>query len=344
MGIRGQQMTLINAKNAAALNRELNSSAIKGSALRGANAVMAGFQMQMGRLRKSIDLVLASIGKPLLKPLEHLATSLTGIAESISKFSKAHPTFMKWAVSIAALASVTLVAVGTLGMFVGAMSFGLSYIPAMVAALVWLADTISIVNVVTKLMAAAQWLLNAAMDANPIGMVAIAAAALAGAGYEIYENWTKIGHMFERLGLDMLFLLGPFGIVVREIIENFGAIKKAIESIPGFHWLMSWFEGSHKIAHHATVTHALAGAVPPASVRHMAAAMAMPGAAAAPTSGALYHGGAIIHYSPRVNVTVNGDGDERGISKAVMDTLHAHAHEVAGVVNKQNAQASRTVY
>lgn len=344
LGERGAQSLLVAAKYAEKLNHQLAGAAINGAALRGAHAVMAGFEMQMGRLHKAIELVAAAIGKPLLKPLEHLATSLVGVAKSINSFAKANPVFMKWAVEIAAVSSAILVAAGTFGMFIGAMSFGLSYIPAVVSTLVWLADSLSVVSVVTKLATAAQWLFNAALDGNPIGLAVVAAVALAGAGYEIYENWSKIGHMFEQLGLDMLFLLGPFGILVREIIENFGAIKKAIESIPGFHWLMSWFEGSHKIAHHATVTHAIAGATPPAAVRHMGAAMATPGATGAPALGALYHGGATVHQTNHVNVTVNGPGDEKTISKAVLDTLHSHAHEVAGVVNKQNAQYGRTVY
>ena len=42
----------------------------------------------------------------------------------------------------------------------------------------------------------AQWALNAAMSANPVGLVIIGVAALAAAGYLVYKNWDKISAFF----------------------------------------------------------------------------------------------------------------------------------------------------
>lgn len=42
----------------------------------------------------------------------------------------------------------------------------------------------------------AQWALNTAMDANPVGLVIIGVAALAAAGYLVYKNWDKISAFF----------------------------------------------------------------------------------------------------------------------------------------------------
>ena len=113
----------------------------------------------------------------------------------------------------------------------------------------------------TKLWTAAQWLLNAALDANPIGIVVLALAALALA---IYIAWTHsatfrrivtdafnavkeaihwvvnfvIG-LFNKFGDKLLFLLGPIGAVVyairhwREIVtivtDVFNSAKNAVE-------------------------------------------------------------------------------------------------------------------
>lgn len=48
------------------------------------------------------------------------------------------------------------------------------------------------VSIATKAWEGAQWLLNAAMNANPIGLVITAIAGLVAAGYALYENWDKI--------------------------------------------------------------------------------------------------------------------------------------------------------
>jgi TP901 family phage tail tape measure protein len=63
------------------------------------------------------------------------------------------------------------------------------------------------IEVATKLWTAAQWLLNIAMDANPIGLVIVAIAgliALIGGAIEKYDEW----------GAALLLFLGPLGFVV----------------------------------------------------------------------------------------------------------------------------------
>jgi TP901 family phage tail tape measure protein len=48
------------------------------------------------------------------------------------------------------------------------------------------------ISVATKAWTAAQWLWNAAMNANPIGLIIIAVAALVAAGYWLYNNWDAV--------------------------------------------------------------------------------------------------------------------------------------------------------
>ena len=50
--------------------------------------------------------------------------------------------------------------------------------------------------VVTKGWAAAQWLLNAAMTANPIGLIIVAIAAVIAAGVALYQNWDTVKAKF----------------------------------------------------------------------------------------------------------------------------------------------------
>ena len=51
----------------------------------------------------------------------------------------------------------------------------------------------------TSVATAAQWALNAALAANPIGAVIVAVTALAAAGYEIYQHWTAIAAAIEKV-------------------------------------------------------------------------------------------------------------------------------------------------
>lgn len=71
-------------------------------------------------------------------------------------------------------------------------------------------------KIATGLWTAAQWALNAAMTANPIGLVVAgivaAIAAVAAAGYAIYKNWEPIkaffAGLFERLKSGFLAVVG----------------------------------------------------------------------------------------------------------------------------------------
>ena len=89
--------------------------------------------------------------------------------------------------------------------------------------------------VTTGVMTAAQWALNAAMTANPIGLVIAAIAALTAAGIYLYRNWdvvkAKTIELWNKLGFlkgAVLALLGPFGSIVSAgvaIWRNFDTIK-----------------------------------------------------------------------------------------------------------------------
>ncbi|MBR0075141.1 MAG: phage tail tape measure protein [Synergistaceae bacterium] len=55
------------------------------------------------------------------------------------------------------------------------------------------------INAATKAWTAAQWLWNAAMNANPVGLLITAIAGLIAIGYAVYKNWDKI----KALGMKM---------------------------------------------------------------------------------------------------------------------------------------------
>lgn|GEM_PF-1511492 len=111
----------------------------------------------------------------------------------------------------------------------------------------------AIVGVVTKLMASyravagtmtiAQWALNAAMTANPVGLVIAAIAALIGIGVVLYRNWDKITkkakELFGKLlnvKTSTLAMLGPFGLIVAagiKVYKNWDKIKATAKDVFG---------------------------------------------------------------------------------------------------------------
>ncbi len=78
----------------------------------------------------------------------------------------------------------------------------------------------------TKLMAAAQWLLNIALNMNPIGLVVIAVTALIGIVIVAINT-------FDQWGAALLLFLGPVGIVInafKSIYDHWESIKKSFET------------------------------------------------------------------------------------------------------------------
>jgi len=90
--------------------------------------------------------------------------------------------------------------------------------------------------VAAKIATAAQWLLNIALKANPIGLVITAIGALIAGLVLLARNWDRVteavrNNMDRILGIITIFT-GPFGIVisiVRELLSNWHRVVEAFE-------------------------------------------------------------------------------------------------------------------
>lgn len=96
-------------------------------------------------------------------------------------------------------------------------------------------------TVATKGAQAAQWLLNAAMTANPVGLIIIGIAAL---GAALVLAYTKVkwfhdavdavwGWIKDHWPLLAGILFGPFGVAASQIITHWGAITDFFQALPG---------------------------------------------------------------------------------------------------------------
>ena len=104
-----------------------------------------------------------------------------------------------------------------------------------------LAQAINATGIATKAWTAAQWLLNAALDANPIGIVVMALGALAGAliyAYNHSEDFRRIVNLLWEAFKDFTMLLS--GIVRKWLEKVITQFREASQAVMQFsRWLAS---------------------------------------------------------------------------------------------------------
>ena len=94
-----------------------------------------------------------------------------------------------------------------------------------------------VVAAATKVWAAAQWLLNAAMSANPIGLAIIAVAALTAGVVLAYRHSARFREIvqsaFATAKQNAVLLLGPIGLLIRAfqlLYEKSGTVRAAVKA------------------------------------------------------------------------------------------------------------------
>jgi hypothetical protein len=92
-----------------------------------------------------------------------------------------------------------------------------------------------VVATATKAWAIAQWLLNAALDANPIGLAIIAVAALTAGIVLAYRHSATfrgiVQSAFSAARQNIVLLLGPMGLLIRAFIllyQHSGTVREAV--------------------------------------------------------------------------------------------------------------------
>lgn len=141
---------------------------------------------------------------PVITPAIELLSSAIGV---VSNFAQQNQEVVKWIGFGAAAIGIFVGAVGAIGSVVGA--FETVYLFGQWA---------RAAGVATKIWAGAQWLLNAAMGANPIGLVIAGIAALIAIGYVLYSNWEEISAFASSMWEGAKDAVAGFGDYVEEKI------------------------------------------------------------------------------------------------------------------------------
>lgn len=317
----------------------------------------ASYNAQMTLLDHSWTNLKETLGKYVLPYLTTFVKKMSSAAHSMRMFAENHPWIAKIAIGLLAIAGAAA-GLGTVGIALGVIGSGLKVIKMGAA--------------ITKVWTAAQWLLNAAMDANPIVLTIAAVVALGVAVYEIYEHWSAISAFFKGVwgkitkifteaydwmktaGLNMMknlaagILAGieyPFK-AIWHVAEKVGRIVIGHSPPP---------EGPlhdlNKVRIVETIAETLKPATALTAMRRTAAAMALaapmafapmlaaPAAAAVLTGSANGARGAAITIQVRQEIRI--DGAIAGDDRKLMATLRHHSEELAQIIDERLRHRSR---
>ena len=171
----------------------------------------------MEQFKAQLNHLEVSMGTGLLPILGTVATALSGL---VDWFSRNHAVAKALVIGLGILAGTLLTISAATKVYAAATKIAMA---------------------ATKLYTAGVWLLNVALDANPIGLVIIALAALGVAFYEAYKHIK-----FFRDGVNAAFdwiknnwplllgiLTGPIGLAVVEIIKHKDTIVNVFKKLPG---------------------------------------------------------------------------------------------------------------
>lgn len=147
-------------------------------------------------LRNQMNTLAITVGSILLPHITTLAQKLSDAAERVASFTEKHPTLTK------VLVLTTTAALG-LGVAVTALGYAASLvITPFVRFYTWatkLETRQKAIQLATRAWTAAQWLLNAALRANPIGLIITGVAALAGGLVLLYQRSETARAIMDKL-------------------------------------------------------------------------------------------------------------------------------------------------
>jgi TP901 family phage tail tape measure protein len=297
------------------------------------------------------------VGGALAPLIEGITNKLKTFVERLAPIASAHPGMVKFIADAAALSAVVLGVGGGLALIGAGLSFMGSYVPVVLK----LVNPFRLVSLATKAWAAAQWLLNAAMDANPIVLFAAAAAAIAVAGYEIYKHWDSIKAVFKAVGAEFLKLWNEAYGWGTNLLKKFGegiasAVMYPVHAIENVVGKMARFVLGHSPIpegplHDLNLGRDLARTITPApmlaAIRHVAmvTALAAPmmlgaGAPATASRGAGASGGATVQITYAPVIHIGAGADANGFRRE----LERHARNLVDIVNREMAKHSRTEF
>ena len=197
---------------------------------------------QIQLAKNTLDAVAVTIGSALLPAVGQVFSSIAPVLTSIAEWASKNEELVVIIAGVAAGIAALIVTIA--GMTLIVQGAALAYTSFQLAA-----EFVKGLHLATKIATAAQWAWNAAMSANPIGLIVIAIAAVIGAIYLLYTHfdgvreyadkaweeiqaaWSAAGTFFTQLGSAIVDAISSALTTVGEFFTELGtAIVAGIQS------------------------------------------------------------------------------------------------------------------
>ncbi len=228
-----------NMPNFTANVNSVASAARKGGQnVHGWSLIQKDFNFKMDQAKEALNTTGIAVGTALLPPLTALLKMVLKIVQPIAEWTSKHEKLT--AIIFGSLTAITGLTAGIL-MAYSSISKVKTALTVAKDAMIALKENTIIASIASKAYAAAQWLVNAAMDANPIGIIIVAIGALIAVTILIITHWKQVAAFFTRLWADVMSLFkSKIGFILAALFPFIG-----IPLLIAAHWrsIVSFFEG-----------------------------------------------------------------------------------------------------
>lgn len=209
---------------------------------------------QAKKAAEGLKMMATTVGSILLPPINQFLATMAPLAMQLAKFAQENQKVTTAIVAtVAAFMAIKIAAIagGYAFTFVKGAVLAVrgAYLSAKTALLLYngamqvTSKTSKSAVAVSKLMTAAQWLFNAALTANPIGLVIVAIAGLIAAGVALYKYWDVVVAFLKGAWQGLIAGLAP----LKESFSGLAPIMDLIRAAVGwvsdaFATLVGWFK------------------------------------------------------------------------------------------------------
>lgn len=154
---------------------------------------MSGVKGAMDELSSAAEGLSITFANLFLPAIKSIANGMQSLTNTLNSFIETHPTLTRGVVYAVAGFTAYVAVVKTLMIAKSALAVGTTLLASRT---LLLNGVVTTATFVIKAVTVAQWALNAALIANPIGLVVAGVAALIGVGIALYKNWDKVTAFF----------------------------------------------------------------------------------------------------------------------------------------------------